>query len=635
MLLAMTLLLLAALFAYRNRAPLALTLGLFTIMPVHSVMCHWFENEQRGHWFGYWFGHDMFTPPFGIYPEMSRNAILFGGTDPGRFAPTYMIFDESFTPANCKPMDPKFDRRDVYIITQNALADGTYLNYIRAHYDRSSQNELHLDTPFFKEAVLNTVGAALGKDSGLVKGLANTAYNLLDVPVTKFGAKIEARRRAEGVYPPKEIYTPTPDDSQNSFSEYMQDAQQRMANNQLRPGEGVHMENGRVSVSGNVAVMMINGLLCKVIFDHNPTNDFYVEESFPLEWMYPYETPSGVIMKINRQPLSSLPEDVFKKDHEFWSKYSERLVGNWITYDTTVKEIADFSDRVYLRHNFKGFIGDHKFVRDDDAQKAFSKLRSSIGGMFYWRISPQCPPEYRPKNEAEQQALIRETDFALKQSFAFCPYSPEAVYRYVNFLLQYGRLDDAALVAQTCYKLDPYNDQIKGLVDQMEKFKNDAVERTKAQGQIQEMETEAQKNPTNFQNIFRLASYYLQMQQTNRVVTLFDGVVANPKVTPAEIGAVAQFYVQINNLSKLEATLEKYTAVLPDQPEPRYDLAALQAMTGKTDESLKNLRLVLDLSAARLKTNSAARDLMAEARKDWRFNTLRSSAEFQKLVPPN
>ena len=62
----------------------------------------------------------MFTPPFGIYPEMTRDAILFGGTDPGRFCPTYMIFCESFIPPRCKPRDPKFDRRDVYIITQNA-----------------------------------------------------------------------------------------------------------------------------------------------------------------------------------------------------------------------------------------------------------------------------------------------------------------------------------------------------------------------------------------------------------------------------------------------------------------------------------------------------------------------------------
>ncbi|MEI9962257.1 MAG: hypothetical protein WDM76_14325 [Limisphaerales bacterium] len=71
----------------------------------------------------------------------------------------------------------------------------------------------------------------------------------------------------------------------------MEDAQRRMQTGQLRPGEDVHVENGRVQVSGQVAVMMINGLLCKVIFDHNPTNEFFVEESFPLEWMYPYETP--------------------------------------------------------------------------------------------------------------------------------------------------------------------------------------------------------------------------------------------------------------------------------------------------------------------------------------------------------
>src|SRR5947208_4686597 len=78
---------------------------------------------------------------------MARDAVLFGGTDPGRFCPTYMIFCESFVPPKCKPRDPLFDRRDVYIITQNALADGTYLCYIRAHYNRSAQK----DPPFFQE----------------------------------------------------------------------------------------------------------------------------------------------------------------------------------------------------------------------------------------------------------------------------------------------------------------------------------------------------------------------------------------------------------------------------------------------------------------------------------------------------
>ena len=169
-----------------------------------------------------------------------------------------------------------------------------------------------------------------------------------------------------------------------------------------------------MAISGQISVMKINGLLCKVIFDHNPTNEFYVEESFPLDWMYPYETPFGIIMKINRNPLPELSDDVFKKDHEFWSEYSKRFIGNWITYDTTVQQIADFAEKVYLHSNYSGFTGDRKFIRDDDAQKAFSKLRSSQAGMYAWRLSPQCPPEYRQRTPQAQEALITRNRFRLQ-----------------------------------------------------------------------------------------------------------------------------------------------------------------------------------------------------------------------------
>src|ERR1039458_4419228 len=145
---------LAAVAYHRHRAPLAIALAIFALMPLYSIMTHWSDNEQRNHWFGNWFGHDMFTPPFRgadgkpLYPEMTKDAMLFGGTDPGRFCPTYMIFCDSFIPHDCQPKeDQHFDRRDVCIIIQNALADSTYLCYIRAQYNRSTQ----IDPPFFQE----------------------------------------------------------------------------------------------------------------------------------------------------------------------------------------------------------------------------------------------------------------------------------------------------------------------------------------------------------------------------------------------------------------------------------------------------------------------------------------------------
>src|SRR5437899_5305432 len=169
--------------------------------------------------------------------------------------------------------------------------------------------------------------------------------------------------------------------------------------------------------------------------------------------MYPYLSPYGIIMKINRQQLPELTDDIVKADHEFWSQYSTRLIGNWIAYDTTVKEITDWVEKTYLRRNFQGFTGDRKFVRDDQAQKSFSKLRSSIGGVYNWRIGNSKPAT------AERQRMLKEADFAFRQAFAFCPYSPEAVFRYVNLLIspEMQRFDDALLIAKTCQKLDPFN----------------------------------------------------------------------------------------------------------------------------------------------------------------------------------
>src|SRR5579859_39612 len=380
----MALLFLGLVWRFRQKAPLGIALVAFATLPLYSAMTHWSHSEQRNHWFGYWFGHDMFTPPYGIYPEMARNAIEFGGTDPGRFVPTYMIFCESFVPPGCKPMDPNFDRRDVYLITQNALADGTYLQYLRAQYFRSAQK----DPLFFQELLRGPEERA---DNYYTNALARLAGTILDGPLTRRGARIEAQWRKEGVYPPSEIYIPSPDDLQNSFADYTQDVSRRAQLNELQPGEIVNPVTnalGQVSVqvAGQVAVMKINGQLCKVIFDHNPTNEFYVEESFPLDWMFPYETPFGVIMKINRHVLPSYSPDVFQKDHEFWSQYSARLIGNWINYDTSVKQIAEFAEKVYKHRDFSDFKGSQKFIRDDHAQQAFSKLRSSIAGLYAWRL---------------------------------------------------------------------------------------------------------------------------------------------------------------------------------------------------------------------------------------------------------
>jgi tetratricopeptide (TPR) repeat protein len=681
---------LGALAAYRNRAPLAISLGLFALLPLSSLMGHWGTSEQRNHWFGYWFGHDMFTPPFVaqdgsfsydakqrelamkgakgnlVYPEMTRDAILYGGTDPGRFCPTYMIFCESFIPHNCQPQqDQHFDRRDVYIITQNALADGTYLQYIRAHYNRSLQK----DPPFFQELLRPAREREENYETNFVARLAG---KLLDRPFTELGARIEARRRKEGVYPPKEMYIASNEDSQRCFQEYIKDAQERAQHDQqfpnearlIKPGEDVKIIDSRVQVSGQIAVMSINGLLTKVMFDQNPTNEFFVEESFPLDWMYPHLTPFSVIMKINRKPLPELSDEICRRDHEFWSQYSERLIGNWITYDTSVKQIVDFIEKVYLQKNFSGFKGDRKFIRDEQAQKAFSKLRSSIAGIYAWRLglasgSP-TPPQYLPKTDAERQRMLREADFAFRQAFAFCPYSPEAVFRYINLLAATGRLEDALLVSETCRKLDPYNGQIIDLNERLRNYKKQPAPTAQIQDPLPQLENEVKANPTNFQKTLDLAGRYIQLQQNDRALKLLDQIYDNPEAPMSAVFAVAQAYLQLNLTQKLDqvltqpapntnqvyavaqafaqagqmpkllSALEKLVAIKPGQPEAWYDLAAAQSMLNQPSNALRSLAQSIQLNNRQPK-KTGARDLKADADKDDRFTSLRGLPGYKTL----
>ena len=265
-----------------------------------------------------------------------------------------------------------------------------------------------------------------------------------------------------GMYGDK-IYIPTDTDSQQCFGDYSADAQRRSEQHKLQPGESFKMVNGKAQISGQIAVMQINGLFAKVIFDKNSNREFYVEESFPLDWMKPYLEPHGLIMKINRQPLSELSDDVVSRDHDYWAKYVTPMIGGWLNDDTPVSEVAAFAEKVHLRHDFGGFTGDPRFVQNDFACKSFSSLRSSIAGVYLWRLDQAAGDE-------EKDRMARAADFAFRQAWALCPTSPEAVFRYINFLVKQKRNSDALLVASTCLKLDPNNTQIKNLAGQLQRF---------------------------------------------------------------------------------------------------------------------------------------------------------------------
>jgi hypothetical protein len=268
------------------------------------------------------------------------------------------------------------------------------------------------------------------------------------------------------------IYTPTSKDSEGAFKEYLDDAQRRLKHDQdfpsepkqLRPGEDVTMRSNRVNVSGQVAVMAINALLTKIIFDRNPDREFFVEESFPLDWMYPHLSPHGLVMKINRKPLDSISPEMVEKDRKYWLEQQRGMIGAWLKPETPVKDVCAFAENVFMKHDFDGFAGDLKFVQSDYATKMYSKLRSAIGGLYTWRAN-------NAKDTLEKNLMQQEADFAFRQAFAMCPSSPEALFRYINLLVQQGRVDDGLLLAQTAASIDPSNGQVENLIRELNRMK--------------------------------------------------------------------------------------------------------------------------------------------------------------------
>jgi len=351
----------------------------------------------------------MFCPGGG-YPDMDKDAVLYGGTDPGRFVPTYMIFCESFAKPKDRYRSPyldpalcsKFDRRDVYIITQNALADQTYMSYIRDHYDFSRPNP---NNP-----------ATIEKFLPWQRGVFRWGWKHL---------------HRDAMYPREPIFIPNPDESNRAFpTVYCRCPGQTRAKHRRH-----YHRKRRVSVNGVQAVMAINGILARQIFDRNKEKHaFYVEESYVIQWMYPYLSPYGVIMKIQQRPLADAAGERATLDEHSPPGYR-------------VLEPADGRVRTRGRN----------FARDSDGQKAFSKLRTAIAGIYEFR------------------RLFEPAEYAYKQAIHLYPASPEACFRLANLYMQVGRVDDAINVLMKLQLQDPLNTQIGATIQQFRNFKTQAV----------------------------------------------------------------------------------------------------------------------------------------------------------------
>ena len=178
--------------------------------------------------------------------------------------------------------------------------------------------------------------------------------------------------------------------------------------------------------------MRINGLIAEKFFHDNPQKGFYIEESFPLDWMYPYLTPYGLIFELNREVQPEITAEEVTADQIYWKKVTDEALGKWLTNGTPLQAVCDFADKYGSGDRLEDYPGDRDFGGNLQTRKCYSKLRSSQAGMFAWRAQ-------NTTNNEDRRRMNEAADLAFRQSYAIYPSSPEAIFRYLNFLMAQKR----------------------------------------------------------------------------------------------------------------------------------------------------------------------------------------------------
>jgi tetratricopeptide (TPR) repeat protein len=278
-----------------------------------------------------------------VLDSLRPGMVYVGGTDPGRWIPALLN-------------DTRDGERHI-VLTQNALADRGYLDYVAFQYS------------------------------------------------DRFSALTHA-------------------DSERAFAEYMADAQKRLEHDrqfpnearQLRPGEDVKMVDGKLQVSGQVSVQAINERLFQMLLQRNPELSFAMEESFPYKSVLAEASPLGPIMEVNpRDQQNALTPERAAETVDYWRNATGQL------------------------------LNDPDAQASDTVRKSYSKLLASQGGLLEER-----------KHMAEAEQLFRLAS-------EVCPYSPEAVFRYINLLVSQGRVNETMPIVENAMRADPNNQSFQGL----------------------------------------------------------------------------------------------------------------------------------------------------------------------------
>jgi len=180
--------------------------------------------------------------------------------------------------------------------------------------------------------------------------------------------------------------TLTTEDSQRAFQEYVTDVQKRLAHDQqfpdepkqVRPGEDIHVVDGKVQVSGQTAVMAINERILEMLMQKNPEMSFAIEESFPFRGTYANALPLGPLMELNASgENNAFTAERAAQSLDYWRNETRQVLSD---FDTTASEEA-LKSYAHEAVSAANLLAAHNF--NSEAEEAY-RLATQL-----WPASPE------------------------------------------------------------------------------------------------------------------------------------------------------------------------------------------------------------------------------------------------------
>jgi tetratricopeptide (TPR) repeat protein len=424
-----------------------------------------------------------------------------------------MVFGESFEKSK---RDPNFDRRDLYIVTQNALADTFYNRYIRSHYTAERPTSFG----WFEKL--------LGRDK---------------------------------TYPEERLTFPHREDIMGLFEVLMNQYQKNpngMPNPQSDP-------------------VALNSAVAEWIFLRNrdkrdgTQRHFYVEESFPMQWSYPYAIPHGLCYEISHDKLAALPPGTAEKDLAWWDDYIKKL------------------------ESVPGFRN------DDLALHSFAKLRNTGGNIYAFR-------NMRP--EAEK---------AYRQALYLWPANTETTSNLVNLLTQEGRFQDARDLVAGYLPMDPNSKVLQRLAGATEA-------RLKASKDLPVLLGALQANPNNRQMLAPVLQNLLILGRTPDVDAIVSNAIASTPNDAPFLRDMINFYATQGRIPQSLEVAKILEKAQPDQWDIPFTIAKYELIGGHREAAFTNLQRAVQLGG-----NTALQQIAREQI----FQQVAQDPGFQHAIQPS